>query len=110
MTTRLGGFSFEALVNRQQTSDQTPTLTGVVKDAPGATITITVGDVDYSAVVAADHTWSVTTDGLASGTYTVTVSSPTYGDVDFEDVLRVLGPTWAFHDGASGLDDHTWRF
>ncbi|PMR67546.1 hypothetical protein C1H66_19655 [Halomonas heilongjiangensis] len=59
------------------TNDDSPELTGTVDD-PDATITVTVGGVDYEAVNNGDGTWTVADDTLpelSEGDYEVTVTA-----------------------------------
>jgi hypothetical protein len=132
MVGRVGGFSLTHLVNRLETSDTTPTVTGFTWVAVGGTVAVTINGTTYTATVQSDHSWSVTTSTLSAGWYDVMVSAygtdtitdssgdvfvqpdsaaiylPADTSVLFSDVLYVIYDHWAFHDGASGLDDHVW--
>ena len=49
-------------------------ITGTTSSEVGHTIVVTVGSTQYSSLVSGTHTWAVSLDGLANGTYPVTAS------------------------------------
>jgi large repetitive protein len=61
-------------VNDLTTNDTTPTITGT-SDLIGGTVTVTINDIEYTAIVAEDGTWSVdVTAALDEGEYEITAS------------------------------------
>ena len=49
-------------------------ITGTTSSEVGHTVVLTVGGTRYSSLVSGTHTWTVSLDGLANGTYPVTSS------------------------------------
>lgn len=128
-----GGFNFDLLVYRQETSDTTPTVTGLAAFTAGTSLIVTVGGAQYTATVQSDQTWSITTGTLSAGWYDVQIGKAStdqyvtsggdgYRRADgssliyrpggtswlFSDVLYIIYDYWVFHDGSGGYDTHVW--